>query len=428
MDDLRLNLIVSRMSAAQQWMASVLAVALPMTMESIAAVAASTNEDFDRDALDEAARTLMRLSIVEQYEDGVGLRDAVAQKLADRFLTDDPSGFRRVHERFLEQERLRLQATGWAGGRPETSSSDEWEIAARLAFYLAALDTTVSEAAFADAFDDAPMRSVTPSRLWLGKLGLRQSYLLGDESRTVVFSRAFNAYIDGRRKEAADGFFSLSRSGTEDVYSAISMHLWSVLEPDHPESEDVLTSSVALSSRLELTRNEVMARNTLVFRKLEEGRDDVDVIRDAVGLAQTNLHRAREVADRHLLAWCLHAFSVTSHELRMLEVGSVDDLTLTTLLPLVDEAYALAREAGDIETEAYSLNEHALLLRDAGRPADAVGVISDWLLDLGEWRPDVGARRKLAKTLGSMRHATIPREARASLERGLGLLGDWARR
>ena len=82
------------------------------------------------------------------------------------------------------------------------ATNDEWVIGARVAFYLAAVEYSASEAAFANAFDRAPSEMATSARRWVGELGIRQAYLLGPDSRTVVFMRGFAAYVEGQRAEA----------------------------------------------------------------------------------------------------------------------------------------------------------------------------------------------------------------------------------
>ncbi len=357
----------------------------------------------------------------------LALRPEVSVSVARRFRDSEPDRFLEAHQALLSVEEARLNETrglGTSAERAVLHNGDPWVIEGRIAFYLAALDKDRAERAFGRTFAEAGAdaeESRIP-RSWLATLGIRQSYLLGEDSRSVMFMRAFREYTAGSRTKALEHFqavFSGHRSRRQDEYDAISLHLWSAGQKHGSEAAvDNLRSSIEISDELALRTNLVMASNTLVYRLMA-----IDSLGEAVTLAGRNAILARELDDDYLLSWCLQTKGAVLREAWAQSGASPSGDEIAGVLAELDEAMRLSRELGGLETEVLAANTTLQLLALSGRESDALRFVSSFIDDVGGFARPESARR-LGQSLGTLKR-NVPGDLRADLEELLTRIDDW---
>ena len=88
----KIEYIIEQLDPAQRWLTQVLAVCLPMPIDDLVTTAARASSRFSAESLDQAATSLARSSIVDTFEDGIGLRSQLAGPVATGFVERDPVG------------------------------------------------------------------------------------------------------------------------------------------------------------------------------------------------------------------------------------------------------------------------------------------------------------------------------------------------
>jgi len=331
-------------------------------------------------------------------------------ELADYAVGAISSDFRsRDQEKYLDAHQILV-----AGEEATLDDEDEWLIAGRIAFYLAALDETESSARFRSSFSRPPSYSdQTRYRMWLTSLALRQQPLLPSFSRDSLFYSAYRFYISGQRRLAHDAFEEVLLADQRDEIHAIALHLSAVLESDLEVRRQRLEESVELSETLELEVNEVMARNTLVTTLLGRTPDNVSLTR-ALELARVNREKARHSSDPGLLPWCTRTWAATEWEFSTSHAPPRSDLAsqlITELDAARDEAFGTA----ELDTALYIANTAAVIARDVGDYTQAMEFIDGTISRMSHFgaRP-YRALNRVTQTLRSIRNASGDPDQRAS--------------
>ncbi|MFD7338497.1 hypothetical protein ACFV98_21180 [Streptomyces violascens] len=361
----------------------------------------------------ETVEALVQAPFVELTTAGWRMNASLAPRIAGRFLKEDGSSFRRVHEFLRTIEKQRLEAVESAD--KGTDPAEIWFTKTRLAFYLAGLDAGDAAYKFGEAFETAPRREQNAARMWLSTLVLRQAPLLGDHSRAVRFFEGFRAYMSGRSDEAGRLFSEVIEGNTEDMYQAISIHLREICVRQPADRIKGLTESIGLSRQLELRENEVMARNSLIVAHLANARrvavnnGDVAAQLDldaAYELAQLNYDRAKDFSDKsyHVYtltqlasAWWQSVFRINANQATPPEATSA----LPQIVAKLETAIEIADSAGLADSALSAINRYAMVLRDVDQISEALLKLESALSRISP-ATDLKILRQLAKTAGSL--------------------------
>ena len=359
------------------------------------AILAMCESEMDQAEMRNAVDLLPRCSFVSRTAGGFAVREEIAVHLARAFRERAASEFENVHMAFYYVQAERLQTL-----EVRASPLDRWRARVELSFFQCGFDPLRAEVGFANAFDSISPEDAIRARAWLVRLGLRQEYLLGSQSRTVRFMRAFGHYIAGRRQQAADGFADLISDSIIDPYQAIALHLWaSAAVTTDDRAIESLDRSIAYSAKLDLPVNEVMARNSLVYRLLRVGETP-----RASRMAELNLAQSRRMGDPGLIVFTLLAHvSAAAPTIGAAWEGVDPQIFLDELA----EAEEWARKIGDLESETLAVNQTALIVRSTRGSAPALNLLLSWLRSgvTDHERPQ--AAHRLGQTLGSMRPAQL---------------------
>jgi tetratricopeptide (TPR) repeat protein len=367
-------------------------------------------KDDEAGASEAALAQLSKWPFLVRKDDGWSMLESVAIPLAEHFRQTEPELFRSAHELLAALESEHDAANDLEQG---------WLLRGRLAFYLAGIDPVESVREFGDAFEHAPVMDRTTCRLWLSNLAIRQSHLLTEQERVVLFFRGFRRYVIGDRRTAAEDFDEVLRSDQRDIYRAIALHLRGVCAVGLSDEEinGLFVESVDLSTKLELPESEIMARHSLTWLRVRQGHlssADSDVTRylqEAVSLASLNMDRAVSIQDKGLESWCRRTFAVVKW---LTFVGPAHDVPpsdqareeAATLLRDLNTALTLADATDDPGIALTVLNDRALMYRDLGDIPSALGELEE----AGERASALtGARdyvSRLLQTTGSIRALT----------------------
>lgn len=377
----------------------VLASAIAAPKADIVAALRAAFDMQDSDTATSAVESLLRRPFVERVEEGFRVSRPLAVLLSDKFREDDPDAYGSAYAGWLDHEQMRLDTVD-----PE----ERWFVRGRIAFYLAAIDPEASAQEFGATFAEPPPGDPAPPRSWLTALALQQEGPLSVTPSAISFFRGYNSYKQGRFEAAARHFEDVIDTEEGDRFRAISLHLWAVLRDSDKRSEGRIREAIRLSEQFDLRDNEVMSRNTLVFRLISAaGRPphlDAEKLRQAAELAEKNLGLADRSGDPYLMSWCLKAYAEAS----WLQEWSDDSSTnvsverVDALVGILHRARQLSEENWDLEAAASAVNAAASILRDVRRYSESVTTIETFYRNHAAQDAPASARR-LRKTLGSMR-------------------------
>lgn len=370
-----------------------------------------------------AARSLLDRPFVERVDEGYRIAEPTAAALRQQFRDDDAEGFRNANATFLANEQAALES--------QVDAEDRWFIRGRIAFYLAALDPSESVEHFITAFSEPAPGDPGPPRSWLADLVLRQRDLLVDQARSLDFFEGFQAYKRGNFVVARSRFERVIRADERDRFRAIALHLWSVIVDSGRLSDERLREAVQLSEDLGLAENEVMARNTLVFRLLRQAggtrRPQFVALHEASALADRNLAKAERTGDRFLIAGTRFGLA-QAQWLNLSNDGadgpnvpdSVVSYIAHNLEMVVDDAIAFQ----DFETAAAAVNLSASIQRDRRMYGEAIEILAD---GLRRWRGYAPPRtvKRWAQTAGSMLNQGLDPATLQDLRDLLAAIDDW---
>lgn len=410
----------------EQRAAQVLATAVAVAESMLATTLRDVFSVRDPSVLNAAMTDLLQRPFVERVAEGYRVSEPLAALLRTQFRDEDPESFAAVNRRLLDAERTHFELV--------EDESERWFVRGRISFYLAAIDPEESAESFIETFARPPAGDPGPPRSWLAQLAIRQRDSLQSEPRSLHFFQGFRDYKAGDFASARQHFEEVLVTSERDSLRAIALHLWSVLSDRSPLSEGNLRESVSLSQELGLTENEVMARNTLVFKLVAKGsrsqRSNSPSLREAARLAQTNLQQAENLGDDYLRIWCLSAqaqavwLSVSDNRQNP---GAVDPVLVASLGSNLRTAVAQASAMSDLESAAVAVNASASMYRDRGEYSRAVDEIVDAFDAWRRLEAPTAARRWL-KTLGSLRSANVDPQTKARASRVIGDVDRWLNR
>jgi tetratricopeptide (TPR) repeat protein len=342
---------------------------------------------------------------VEETGDGYRILPAFGAALARLFQRADPEAFVRAHSIMAEHERLAMERA--QSIQDSTDFLDGWFARGRLAYYLAGVHPDESSYEFGHAFEESMSLDANITRIWLSTLVIRQRHLLEDHLRVVNFFFGFRAYTAYRIDEAKSYFDKVLEDDALDLYRAIALHLSALTVKEISDRLRPLRDSIELSHKLNLTQNEIMARNSLAAAYLTIG-SKVPVtaerrqhLEEAVSLAEENLAASALISDKSYRAVCLsmHATTVwntallTKGDLRQLYDGVIEELT---------ESIAAADQSYQNETALITLNQRASVNRDYGNYGDAIEDIKEAIERLSYGVESIRIKSRLGKTAGSL--------------------------
>lgn len=407
----------------EQSLARVLASALVVRRHALQSFLLEDLGQHDETALERAADRLLSRPFVERMADGVRVAEPMAAAVRNWFHESDPDGYVMVNRRLLGDEIAAME--------DREDETERWFARGRVAFYLAAIDPAESAESFIETFAEPPPGDVGPWRSWLADLVLKQRDRLTGQARALNFFEGFTAYKDGRFRVAQEHLEAVIESAEQDRYRAIALHLWSLIRDRDPRVDSRLREAVELSAQLGLAENEVMARNTLVFRLIGQGyakkRHWDPAIAEAAMLADANLARAETTRDPYLQAWCRSA-AAQSRWLRDTDSRRRPDLVsdedAEQVIGLLAVATDQALRIGDIHSVVESVNESAQILRDRGQHGRAVSILEDYFYRIRDLDPPPSARR-WGQTASSIARQRLDEGTRGRLRRLQGLLREW---
>jgi tetratricopeptide (TPR) repeat protein len=345
---------------------------------------------------------LGRWPVIHKARDGWQITESVANQLAGDFLSKDPDRYVKVHELLVALEESREAFDG----------DDEWFIQGRIAFYLAGFDSETAVEKFGWAFADPPIMDRVTCRLWLSGLALRQESLLEAHEREIAFFKGFRLYMSSPSRTDALPHFRLVYQGEmNDVYGAIALHLAGVIEKrrDVDQAIDLFETSVAISQKLGLWENEVMARHSLIWALIQRGRKNLDDVVKAHELAEDNLKLATSYKDPVTELWCERTAAITRwlsrESLNPKDRASVEgdaSSLAETLMKLETSAIGL----GDFETSLLAANDAAGILRDMGDFEGALRYMEKTLGDTASIVGNLAGLRKFGQTAVSIKKLT----------------------
>lgn len=409
----RFNRWLTTSDPSEQTAAGVLASTLVTPPAAFADALSAVLGTDEAAVVDRVSENLLSRPFVEQLADGFRIAEPMASIVRAWFHETNPDAYAAVNELMLSSEVSHFEAAG--------DLEERWFARVRVAFYLAALDPSEAAQSFIDAFADPPSGDPGPPRSWLAELVMKQRGRLAEETRALQFFQGFQAYKDGRFREASRHFEAVLDSEEQDPYRAITLHLWSLLNDRHPRSEEYLREAVELSADLGLDENEVMARNTLVFRLLGLGLTTVEqrsaATMEAAVLADTNLARAETTGDPYLMVWCLTAKARTQWTRLTDHRRFPGQATVAEAEQLIDdltEARRLAFTINDFQSVIEAVNESAQIMRDRGEYERAVIVLEDSFENLKRIDAPLNARR-WAQTAGSIARQRLDEHVRVRL-------------
>ena len=350
---------------------------------------------------EQALVELLDWPMVERTTDGYRLTDASVGAFRSSFAEADPVRFRRVHELLAAlEEREELAA------EPE----EGWFIRGRVAYYLAGYDPDSAMQAFGKSFSTPPVMERSKARMWLSWLAVRQESLMPGSQREISFYRGFRAYVLGSRVEARREFDSVIGRGDADVYEAMASHFAGLLrrrdQPD--EGISLLQESVRQSHELDLTENEIMARQSLVAALT--ARQATSDLGEANALAKLNLSEAVQTDDEYLIFWCRKSAALTRW-LFLTDGGAhVTGAAHSAASEIVAELRSVAEDAlyGDPETALLAENDAAIVWRDLGDYQEALNEITAAIGQASTVDVRIPTLVRLAKTTGSLLPAAPP--------------------
>ena len=367
----------------------------------------------------EAVDRVVVAPFVETTAAGCRINSDLVEPFIGRFMNEDQVVFERAHEILADREREAMLEL--ADAEPDVLEMERWFVQGRLAFYLAGVHSDESVERFGLAFESAPPREATPSRLWLSTLVFRQRPLLGEHSRAIAFFEGFRAYVAGRRTEALSYLNEVIVGDSEDLYQAIGLHLYAICLYKPSDRIHDLTKSVELSERLELSENAVIARNSLAaahlamateLKRSGKGPLSYQHLRQAETLSEVNLQQARTMPIRGYQAYALNeratvrwALAAGTDGRRGMTPQAQNSLPVT--LSELSQAISIADSVGLSDTALYARNERASVLRDAGRIGEALTELEVALGRINSFTgPTVVTRLK--KTAGSLQFRITP--------------------
>ncbi|MGB0091837.1 MAG: hypothetical protein WBP81_04815 [Solirubrobacteraceae bacterium] len=232
----------------------------------------------------DAVATLSTRSIVQRAEGKLHVIEAARSALARQFAREEPEVFVNAHKLLAAMEESRDS---------EDDPYASWFTRGRVAFYLAGTKPDLAAAEFGKLFAAAPATDRAACRIWISSLVLRQEPLLSDHAREVGFFRAFRQYKMGDWTGAHQGFEVVIESRGDDVYRAMALLQLGILlrTRDPARGIELLDESVALSSRLHVFENELMARTSRLWAYIDRG----DLLR-----SRTDYERAWEEGQQTL--------------------------------------------------------------------------------------------------------------------------------
>lgn len=312
--------------------------------------------------------------LVENVRGLVRLSAPLDTALAAEMRLSDRQRFETLHARFADLEAQRHEAT--------PSDYDAWQIAARIAYYVAATSADESAERFIRAFDEAPHASRRECRIWLSDLVSRYEAITGEMSRVTAFFRAFRLYVSGDRESAVPLLESLISANSADGVQAIALHLLALSLDDREDggtrSLELLQRSVDLSAALKLNENLLMSRHSLVWRNvtLARRRRPQGSVSDAARLAALNDELADRLGLAHFQTTTRNAHGVTQW-LDAVGLGTpIDALAhldvLQSSLSLLSDARDFAESCHDLYSWLVAAIGEASIHRAAGRFSDAL--------------------------------------------------------
>jgi hypothetical protein len=393
-----LSMAVVRITSTEEELrlAKLLALALSVSPEVLVRIG---QEIWPRGDYQTAVDDLRRRPYVTDTTTGIRLVEPMRGALAAEFRTEEPERSREVHGLLVRLEEE----------EQNDDPLDRWFVQGHVAFYLAGVDPARSVDMFGDTFAWPPIFARTPHRLWLSSLVVRQEPLLFDYAREIAFFRGFSRYIGRDLIGARSDFREVIFPARADRYDALASHLLAVILKNGREAEALHRRSIQLSVSLNMTENEVMARNSLVWAMARRARTMKDdpagrrrVLRDALGRARENQRVARDTDDSILQVWCDRtAVSIEWDELtdfgrRFPEAARVRSSELVESLRNVS---LQALDLAEIETYVFSETEAILILRDIGDTSSALAELATFVDRLRGFRYLPKAVESVAKTL-----------------------------
>lgn len=384
-DDVATSLLASfhLLPPGEQRLATVLAVAVSATPDDLArAYEQVWNETPDPDTL----AAFCRCPLLDDVQGRLRLVSPLDVVVASGFRQEDEARFAEAHRSFAEIEHAHAEELASAG------DLQQWVVESRVAYYVLRLSPDDAADKFIDRFDRSPASQRRECRLWLSNLVERYSVISGEPSRIGKFFSAFRFYLVRDYSRAEPLFEDLLSESRDDKVAAVSFHLLAVCLDRRTYSlrrKDLLTASIALSTKLALRENLLMARNSAVYDELDRARrGDEGAGSRAVALAESNNHLADALTEpvfqtatlraRALARWVILAHapqtSVADDVLDDLRGAKEAALKCHDLGSWILASVSLAgclREVGDLPGAAAELEDAVLQLEVATAvPAD----------------------------------------------------------
>lgn len=386
------------------------------------------------DDLSRSIDLVLHSPIAEETSAGWRVADALEGPILQHFIEEDESTFRRIRLWLAEKEVRTIEQMG----QSSPIEMERWLAKARLAFYL--VDVQVEEAVeqFADAFESAPAGEAKRARSWLSSLAIRQASALREFGYVLSFFEGFRLYVAGQRASAERKFRQVVEEGHQDLYRAISLHLHALcLSTRSRRRIHDLEMSVALSQQLDLIKNEVMARNSLVSAywsradriRLTSQKASESYLRRSLREAKTNLERASGLHERTYYAYALIAHAISQWLVTAGLAGRrARSRKAQDLAPeVIDQLRLAVREGGAfMDTSLVAANYIACIFRDTGQTEESLDELEVALAKVNEYT-DPRVVTRLVKTASSIR-VSLPVQLAKRHTLMTGGLRDWQAR
>lgn len=401
----------------------------------ILATAISANEEVLRDLLRQktketsdafeiAIRRLLSRPFVQRVAEGYRLEESFRFGLLRTTEATESSLVWNASNYFLKNELEELDSLS-------DKNDASWLIEGRIAFYLAAIQPSLSSDEFMSTFEKVPSGFGKAPMTWLADLALRQTVHFGQRNRTVLFFSAFKNYENRKFPYASDQFRSIIDSSTrDDSILAISEHLWAVINETNPRSFAVLERSIQISRKLHIYKNEVMARNSLVFALLGRSgskRLRIATLREALDLAAYNYRNVSKLSDSYLELVTRKTLAVANWSWLKETNRSILNISIDDVERLVAEHMDIAelnRDKSNYDDMLDALNQ-ALRVRLEMKDLESSMEIVETALDMAIGQYPSRHAQSLAVTVKALSRLKPSSAQSAELKLVIGRLETW---